>query len=436
MAERYAVGSMAERYKTVWSMAERYKAVGSMAERYKVVGSMAERYKAVGSMVERYKVCWEHGGEIKIRYKMVRLLVSHQNESGSIPGRVTPDCRKWESSRTIPLVGGFSRRSPVSPPLHSDAAPFSPHYTLIGSQDLVMIHQNLSRLNYRNNAECLERAQLSMDPPPDVSMSRDGRREVEEVWDTKWRAQRHHNVLVQFCAVPHCKSSIFTQGIAFYAFPRDPERFKQWKAKVRRDERFSPVTPYMRACSKHFVQTDYRMVPSGGKFLNKDAVPIETRRYGDCVAARPRSRSEGAICTSKVKKRGGDMHVQGQEARGRYARPRSRSEGAICTSKVKKRGGDMHVQGQEARGRYARPRSRSERAICTSKVKKRGGDMHVQGQEARERYARPRSRSEGAICASKVKKRGGDMHVQGQEARGRYARPRSRSEGAICTSKV
>ncbi|KAJ8871405.1 hypothetical protein PR048_027722 [Dryococelus australis] len=42
----------------------------------------------------------------------------------------------WESCQMMPLVGGFSRRSPVSPALHSGAAPYSPHPTLIGSQDL------------------------------------------------------------------------------------------------------------------------------------------------------------------------------------------------------------------------------------------------------------------------------------------------------------
>ncbi|KAJ8895361.1 hypothetical protein PR048_000693 [Dryococelus australis] len=33
------------------------------------------------------------------------LLASHQDDTGSIPGRVTPDFRMWESCRTIPLVG-------------------------------------------------------------------------------------------------------------------------------------------------------------------------------------------------------------------------------------------------------------------------------------------------------------------------------------------
>ncbi|KAJ8895487.1 hypothetical protein PR048_000820 [Dryococelus australis] len=46
-----------------------------------------------------------------------------------------PDLRTWESSRTMPLVGWFSRGSPVSPALHYGAGPFSPRFTLIGSQD-------------------------------------------------------------------------------------------------------------------------------------------------------------------------------------------------------------------------------------------------------------------------------------------------------------
>ncbi|KAJ8872451.1 hypothetical protein PR048_026055 [Dryococelus australis] len=39
------------------------------------------------------------------------------DEPGSIPGRVTPDFRMWESCRTMPQVGGFSRGSPASPVL-------------------------------------------------------------------------------------------------------------------------------------------------------------------------------------------------------------------------------------------------------------------------------------------------------------------------------
>ncbi|KAJ8888890.1 hypothetical protein PR048_008384 [Dryococelus australis] len=52
------------------------------------------------------------------------------------PAISLPYFRTWESCRTMPLVSEFSRRSPVSPSLHSDAAAYSSHFTLIDSQDL------------------------------------------------------------------------------------------------------------------------------------------------------------------------------------------------------------------------------------------------------------------------------------------------------------
>ncbi|KAJ8883131.1 hypothetical protein PR048_014971 [Dryococelus australis] len=54
------------------------------------------------------------------------LSTSHQGDQCSIPVRVTPDIRMWESCRTMPLVGGFLLGSPVSPPFHSGTAPYSP----------------------------------------------------------------------------------------------------------------------------------------------------------------------------------------------------------------------------------------------------------------------------------------------------------------------
>ncbi|KAJ8898028.1 hypothetical protein PR048_003388 [Dryococelus australis] len=63
-------------------------------------------------------------------------LASHQGDPGSIPGRATPDFRMWESCRTIPLVGGFSRGSHVSPVPSFRRCPILASITLIGSQDL------------------------------------------------------------------------------------------------------------------------------------------------------------------------------------------------------------------------------------------------------------------------------------------------------------
>ncbi|KAJ8877587.1 hypothetical protein PR048_022042 [Dryococelus australis] len=51
----------------------------------------------------------------------VSLLAYHQGELSSIPGRVTACFSQWESYRTMSLVSGFSRGSPVSL-----ASPYSP----------------------------------------------------------------------------------------------------------------------------------------------------------------------------------------------------------------------------------------------------------------------------------------------------------------------
>ncbi|KAJ8871748.1 hypothetical protein PR048_028085 [Dryococelus australis] len=67
----------------------------------------------------------------------VSLLTSHQGDPGSIPSLVTPDFRMWESCRTMPSVGGFSREAPVSPPtLSFPRCSILTSITLIGSQDL------------------------------------------------------------------------------------------------------------------------------------------------------------------------------------------------------------------------------------------------------------------------------------------------------------
>ncbi|KAJ8895486.1 hypothetical protein PR048_000819 [Dryococelus australis] len=54
---------------------------------------------------------------------------------------------KRESCRAMPLAGRFSQGYPYPSPLHSSAAPFSAHFTLIGSQDLVKSHPNLATDN-------------------------------------------------------------------------------------------------------------------------------------------------------------------------------------------------------------------------------------------------------------------------------------------------
>ncbi|KAJ8888277.1 hypothetical protein PR048_007764 [Dryococelus australis] len=75
---------------------------------------------------------WGHGDRV------VNLLASHQGDPGSIPGRATPDFRMWESCRTMPLVGGFSRGSPVSPAPSFRRCSIFTTITLIGSHDLAV----------------------------------------------------------------------------------------------------------------------------------------------------------------------------------------------------------------------------------------------------------------------------------------------------------
>ncbi|KAJ8869146.1 hypothetical protein PR048_030714 [Dryococelus australis] len=73
-----------------------------------------------------------HGGLV------VRLLVSHQRRTGFASQVGTlPESHKWESCRTMPLIGGFSRGvSQMNPPNFRVSTPYSPRFTLIGSQDL------------------------------------------------------------------------------------------------------------------------------------------------------------------------------------------------------------------------------------------------------------------------------------------------------------
>ncbi|KAJ8865946.1 hypothetical protein PR048_033469 [Dryococelus australis] len=74
--------------------------------------------------------CWSARGGIA-----ARALATHRGEPGSFS-----DFLMLVSCRTMPLVGGFSRGSSGS-----GAAPYSPHFTLSGSQDLdVKSRPNLS----------------------------------------------------------------------------------------------------------------------------------------------------------------------------------------------------------------------------------------------------------------------------------------------------
>ncbi|KAJ8877245.1 hypothetical protein PR048_021699 [Dryococelus australis] len=76
------------------------------------------------------------GSLIAVAERLACSLASHQGDTGSIPGRVTPDFRMWESCWTMPLVGGCSRGSPVSPAFLFRHCSILPSITHIVSQDL------------------------------------------------------------------------------------------------------------------------------------------------------------------------------------------------------------------------------------------------------------------------------------------------------------
>ncbi|KAJ8878046.1 hypothetical protein PR048_022509 [Dryococelus australis] len=79
-----------------------------------------------------------------------RACLSENLNRARFPARSLPHFHKWESCRTIPLIGLFTQGVPVPPrPFHSGAAPYSPHLSLISSQDLDTA-QNSSRDEAKN----------------------------------------------------------------------------------------------------------------------------------------------------------------------------------------------------------------------------------------------------------------------------------------------
>ncbi|KAJ8872357.1 hypothetical protein PR048_025961 [Dryococelus australis] len=77
--------------------------------------------------------------------RAISTLASNQDEPEFNPRPGPQDFRKCESCRTMLLVGGFSRGSPVSP------APYSLQSPLIGSQDLTRL--DYSPPAYANRAQ-------------------------------------------------------------------------------------------------------------------------------------------------------------------------------------------------------------------------------------------------------------------------------------------
>ncbi|KAJ8889875.1 hypothetical protein PR048_009380 [Dryococelus australis] len=92
-----------------------------------------------------------HFGGVSVS-RCTGLVTSHQGDPGSIPGRVTPDFRMWESCRTMPLVSGFFRGSPVSPALSFRRC------SILTSITLIAIH--ISSLTLGDNTRRLDGYEL------------------------------------------------------------------------------------------------------------------------------------------------------------------------------------------------------------------------------------------------------------------------------------
>ncbi|KAJ8878739.1 hypothetical protein PR048_019325 [Dryococelus australis] len=99
--------------------------------------------RAVRRLIHRKT--WVYGGGWGARWLSERLARSPSTKANRVQSPTgSPNFRKWESCRTMPLVGGFSRGSPSSPVPSLRRRSILTSIILIGSQDLaVKSHPNL-----------------------------------------------------------------------------------------------------------------------------------------------------------------------------------------------------------------------------------------------------------------------------------------------------
>ncbi|KAJ8897487.1 hypothetical protein PR048_002834 [Dryococelus australis] len=71
---------------------------------------------------ENFNACILRNNRATVAERLARSPPTKANWAQSPAG--SPDFRKWESCRTIPLAGGFSRDLSFTPPLHSGTAPY------------------------------------------------------------------------------------------------------------------------------------------------------------------------------------------------------------------------------------------------------------------------------------------------------------------------
>ncbi|KAJ8877361.1 hypothetical protein PR048_021815 [Dryococelus australis] len=112
--------------------------------RYHSVGFLRE----AASMLQRCHPSFARQNELMLNRTTVaaRLARSPPTKANRVQSPAgSPDFRKWKSCRTMPLVSGFSRGSPISPAPPILRRSIFASITLIGSQDLAcvfLIHCN------------------------------------------------------------------------------------------------------------------------------------------------------------------------------------------------------------------------------------------------------------------------------------------------------
>ncbi|KAJ8888780.1 hypothetical protein PR048_008272 [Dryococelus australis] len=105
-------------------------------------GSIPGRVTTVNTVCDKAR---EFNAKTLPSNSLCLTTVSHQGEPGSIPGRVTPGFSQVE---IVPLFGRFSRDLPFPPLFHSSVSPYSPHFTLVGSQDTDVKSCQISSLTH------------------------------------------------------------------------------------------------------------------------------------------------------------------------------------------------------------------------------------------------------------------------------------------------
>jgi len=80
------------------------------------------------------------------------------------------------------------------------------------------------------------------------------------------------------CCVPQCHQkgvkSPTGEKVLFFAFPKSPERRKQWIHAIRRDEgKQWQITPDTKVCSLHFRREDLRTSLNSRQYIAERGVP-------------------------------------------------------------------------------------------------------------------------------------------------------------------